>query len=153
MTKCMWNMWHTSNQIKNKRNINTFKALTQNIPNDMKQIIGNMIFNEEQFKALLLNKISINVASDGSVKHNKGTAAWTIWDNYEPIISTQVLVERVNIDSYRAGLTRICGVLSFIWLIQQHLVPLKFKFYCDSESAIKMIQKMLQPLQLHMTKT
>ena len=75
------------------------------------------------------------------MKHNKGTASWSIWHNENKIISSQLVVDGTYIDSFRAEMSGICGALSFLSLMHQNKHFPSFEHYCDSESAIKMIKK------------
>ena len=107
----------------------------------MKLILGLMSINNNSLSTLSDGQKCVQIASDGSVKNKEGTAAWAIWYKKHKLISSQLAVDGIHVDSHRAELTGICGALTFLWLLQQNNVQLQFNFYCDCESAIKIIQK------------
>ena len=117
----------------------------------IKRILGDMIFCESSLSSIPHGSEFLKISSDGSMKHNEGTLAWSIWNDNEKLISSQLPVDRNKIDSYRAELTRIRGSLSFFWLMQQSNI-LHLNYIVTVNQLSKLLIKIKEIHHHHMTK-
>ena len=78
--------------------------------------------------------------SDRSVKFEVGTSAWSLWNNKEEHVSSQLPSDGQTIDYHRAQLSGSISFFTFVHILkEEHKYKDNYDYMCNNEGVINIL--------------